>query len=307
MKKLALAVSVLAISAVGASAADMAPAPLYTKAPPIEVAPACVWCGWYVGGSVGYAGSESTSVNSSSSVVATNPNLNSPASAAAVAALTTGIPVGSQKGIIGGGQFGYNFQSGLFVAGFEADIQGLSGRATGTSASSVPTAGFPGNASNATLTATNSVNWLGTVRGRIGLAVAPNFLIYGTGGLAYGGVNSSTGINQAFSGPLVVGTGFSGTSLASGNFSETRVGWTVGAGGEWMFTSNWSAKLEYLHYDLGSANYGTTVNNFATAGGPVPVGTLVSTLGQSSSTNFRGNIVRVGLNYKFGGPAVAQY
>jgi outer membrane immunogenic protein len=295
MKKLALAVSVLAISAVSASAADMAPAPVYTKGPPIEVAPACVWCGWYVGGNVGYAQSEPTSVNSSA--VVTNPGilgvLGIPAASAA--ALTTGIPVGSQKGIIGGGQFGYNFQSGLFVAGFEADIQGLSGRATGTSVTSAPLAGFPGSPANATLTAANSVSWLGTVRGRIGLAVEPNFLIYGTGGLAYGGVNSSTGINQSFS-PLGLLTG---TSLASGNFSETRVGWTVGAGGEWMFTSNWSAKLEYLHYDLGSANYGTTVNSSVLG--------LPFTLGQSSSTNFRGDIVRVGLNYKFGGPVVAKY
>jgi outer membrane immunogenic protein len=296
MKKLGLAVSALAISAVSASAADMAPAPVYTKAPPIEVVPACVWCGFYVGGNVGYAGSESTSVNSSA--VVTNPGvLNTLATDAAAAGLTTGIPVGSQKGIIGGGQFGYNFQSGLFVAGFEADIQGLSGRATGTSVTAVPLPLIGGTA-NATLTATNSVNWLGTVRGRIGLAVVPNFLIYGTGGLAYGGVNSSTGINEAVSG---LGGLLTGTSLASGNFSETRVGWTVGAGGEWMFTSNWSAKLEYLHYDLGSANYGTPVNI------SVPVLGATSTLGQSSSTNFRGDIVRVGLNYKFGGPVVAKY
>jgi outer membrane immunogenic protein len=302
MKKLALSVSVLAISTVSASAADLAP--VYTKAPPIEVAPACVWCGFYVGGNVGYAGSESTSVNSSA--VVTNPGVVTPgALAAAEAALGTGIPVGSRNGIIGGGQFGYNFQSGRFVAGFEADIQGLSGRATGTSVTSVLADGgaIPGSA---TLTATNSVNWLGTVRGRIGIAAAPNFLIYGTGGLAYGGVNSSTGINQAFSGPAAAVLGLNGTSLASGNFSETRVGWTVGAGGEWMFTSNWSAKLEYLHYDLGSANYGTTVNNFAT-GGITLAGTLLYTLGQSSSTNFRGDIVRVGLNYKFGGPVVAKY
>src|SRR5580692_7899731 len=145
----------------------------------------------------------------------------------------------------------------------------------------------------------NSVNWLGTVRGRIGIAAAPNFLIYGTGGLAYGGVNSNTGIHEAFSGADAAVLGLNSTSLASGNFSETRVGWTVGAGGEWMFTSNWSAKLEYLHYDLGSANYGTTVNSSVLG--------LPFTLGQSSSTNFRGDIVRVGLNYKFGGPVVTQY
>jgi outer membrane immunogenic protein len=301
MKKFALAVSVLAISAVSASAADMAPAPVYTKAPPIEVAPACVWCGWYVGGNVGYSQSESTSVNSSAMV--TNPGILGGLGAPAIVAagLGTGIPVGSQKGIIGGGQFGYNFQSGRFVAGFEADIQGFSGRATGTSVTAFSVVGIiPGSA---TLTATNSVNWLGTVRGRIGLAVAPNFLIYGTGGLAYGGVNSSTGINEAFTGPTAAAIGINGTFPASGNFSETRVGWTVGAGGEWMFTSNWSAKLEYLHYDLGSANYGTPVNNFTVIGPP----TLLYTLGQSSSTNFRGDIVRVGVNYKFGGPVVAKY
>jgi outer membrane immunogenic protein len=144
------------------------------------------------------------------------------------------------------------------------------------------------------------------VRGRIGIAVVPNFLIYGTGGLAYGGVNSSTGINQV----LPLAPGFDGSFPASGNFSQTRVGWTVGAGGEWMFTSNWSAKLEYLHYDLGSANYGTSVSNFFNAAGVagLPVGTLLYTLGQSSSTqSFRGDIVRVGLNYKFGGPVVAKY
>ena len=304
MKTLALAVSVLAISAVSASAADMAPAPLYTKAPPIEVAPACVWCGFYVGGNVGYAGSEPTSVNSSAAVTSVSSEFVPLAAMAAAAGLTTGIPVGSQKGIIGGGQFGYNFQSGRFVAGFEADIQGLSGRATGTSVTAFSAAGIlPGSA---TLTAANSVSWLGTVRGRIGIAVVPNFLIYGTGGLAYGGVNSSTGINQAFSGADAAVLGLNSTSLASGNFSETRVGWTVGAGGEWMFTSNWSAKLEYLHYDLGSANYGTPVNNFST-GVLFPVGTPLYTLGQSSSTNFRGDIVRVGLNYKFGGPVVAKY
>jgi outer membrane immunogenic protein len=161
----------------------------------------------------------------------------------------------------------------------------------------------PTNA-NATLTAANSVNWLGTVRGRIGIAAAPK-LIYGTGGLAYGGVNSSTGINQTIL--TIGGAGTNGTFPASGNFAETRVGWTVGAGGEWMFTSNWSAKLEYLHYDLGSANYGTTVSNFAVAGGDILPGTLLYALGQSSSTNFRGDIVRVGINYKFGGPVVAKY
>jgi outer membrane immunogenic protein len=142
------------------------------------------------------------------------------------------------------------------------------------------------------------------VRGRIGLAVAPNFLLYGTGGLAYGGVSSSTGISEAFAGPATRGA--TGTFPALGSFSQTRAGWTVGAGGEWRFTGNWSAKFEYLHYDLGSATYGTTVSNFGVA--PGPVGNLFYTLGQTSSVSFRGDIVRVGLNYKFdAAPVVAKY
>jgi outer membrane immunogenic protein len=296
MKKLALAVSILVVSAVSASAADLAP--VYTKAPPIEVAPACVWCGFYVGGNVGYAGSESTSVNSSA--VVTNPGivggLGAPALAAA--SLGTGIPVGSQRGIIGGGQFGFNFQSGRYVAGFEADIQGLSGRATGASMNSVP---VPGSAANGALTATHSADWLSTVRARIGWAVVHDFLLYGTGGFAFGGVHSSTNINQTFSGELGDELG-SGT--ASGNSSEVRFGWVVGAGGEWMFARDWSAKLEYLHYELGSTNNGTPVSNVTE-----DIGTPLFTLAQSSSTNFRGDIVRFGVNHTFDWdrPVVAKY
>jgi outer membrane immunogenic protein len=284
-----------------ASAAD-----LPMKAPPLAAAPPCVWCGFYVGVNAGYAGSESTSVNSVATVTSAaglGGNLIFPAAAAA--ALTTPISVGNGNGFIGGGQVGYNFQASNFVAGIEADIQGLSGRGTGTVVTSVPIPVFQSFA-NATLTATNSVNWLGTVRGRIGLAVAPNFLLYGTGGLAYGGVRSSTGISEAIAGPGAVGSGLNGTFPALGSFSQTRAGWTAGAGGEWMFNGNWSAKLEYLHYDLGSATYGTTVSNFTVA--PSPPGILLYTLGQTSTTSFRGDIVRVGLNYKFGAaPVVAKY
>ncbi len=181
----------------------------------------------------------------------------------------------------------------------------MSGRGSETVLTSVPITGFLASA-NAALTASNAVNWLGTLRGRIGIAVVPNVLLYGTGGLAYGGVSSSTSISEAFAGPAA--TGITGTFPALGNFSQTRAGWTAGAGGEWMFSGNWSAKFEYLHYDLGSASYGTTVSNFATAGAIVPAGTLVYTLGQTSTASFRGDIVRVGLNYKFGGaPLVAKY
>src|SRR5207237_3144622 len=175
---------------------------------------------------------------------------------AAATGLNASIPA-HRDGFIGGGQIGYNWQAGNFVAGVEADIQWLSGRGSGTVATSIPLPTFPGNFINTTLAATNSVDWLGTLRGRAGFTLAPAFLIYATGGLAYGEAKSSTAINQVLVGPATGGANAPYASVA--NFSETRVGWTAGAGGEWMFSGNWSAKLEYLHYDLGSVSYGANL------------------------------------------------
>jgi outer membrane immunogenic protein len=289
------------LASLAASGADMP-----VKAPVPAPVPAVSWTGFYAGVNAGYAWSEDTSVNSRARVIF-DPGLIDPtAPTTAGAALTTPIPVGNGNGFIGGGQIGYNYQVRDFVAGIEADIQWLSGRGSGTIAVSAPLTLFPGNFTNASLTATNSVDWLGTVRGRVGLTITPSLLVYGTGGLAYGGVSSSTSLGEAFAGPVV--TGATGTFPSFASFSQTRTGWTAGTGAEWMFSGNWSAKLEYLHYDLGSASYSTTVSNFAVAGAPFPVGTLLYTLGQTSSTTFRGDIVRVGLNYKFGvPPMVAKY
>jgi outer membrane immunogenic protein len=66
-----------------------------------------------------------------------------------------------------------------------------------------------------------------------------------------------------------------------------------------MFAPNWTTKLEYLYYDLGSASYATGA--YDSVFGAVTVATR-------TSTRFEGNIVRVGLNYKFGvGPTLANY
>jgi outer membrane immunogenic protein len=134
----------------------------------------------------------------------------------------------------------------------------------------------------------------------VGVTPTANLMIYSTGGLAYGGVRSNSQTN------------FGGTDAnlipgaTSGSFSDTRFGWTVGGGFEWMFASNWTAKLEYLYYDLGSVSYPTG----ATVVDPSLAGTLPGaqeTVATRTSTRFEGNIVRVGLNYKFGGPVVAKY
>lgn len=127
----------------------------------------------------------------------------------------------SPSGVLGGIQAGYNWQSGQFVFGAETDLQ-LTG-ANDTFA--------PYKFSNP---------WFGTLRGRAGVALN-NILLYGTVGLAYGGIEGQrNGLTE----------------------DKTHVGWTAGVGMEVGFTPNWSAKVEYLYMDLSSRAYTITgVNN----------------------------------------------
>ena len=135
------------------------------------------------------------------------------------------------------------------------------------------------------------------------LVVAPSFLLYATGGLAYGGARSDTTIAQSLT---ITNINPLPSTLTSGSFSQTRVGYAVGAGGEWMLSSNWSAKLEYLYYDLGSATYATGGIASDISGTVLP-DNGVAAVATSSKVRFNDNIVRVGVNYHFGGPAASQY
>jgi outer membrane immunogenic protein len=293
MKRIVLAATLVALGSASALAADL-PARTYAKA---QAAPAYNWSGWYGGVNAGWVGGAG-GVSNDASIVSTGTE---PISAEAMARGATNNTTGASSGFIGGGQFGYNYQfSPLFVAGFEADIQGLTG-AHKRSSSIIPLLDHDGNfVTNSTTT--RDLSYLGTLRARMGVLVAPSFLLYATGGLAYGGVKSDTTIAQS-----VTNTDRPPPStLTSGSFSGTRVGYVVGAGGEWMLSSNWSAKLEYLHYDLGSATYAT--GGLANDVGPTSLrGFDTAAVATSSKVRFNDNIVRVGVNYHFGSPAVSQY
>ena len=296
MKKLLLTgITLTAVIAGPAMAADLA-------APAVVVVPAS-WTGLYVGVNAGYAWSQNNPVDSVGTPNFANPFLlaSTAGLAASVAGVTTSVPVGKSNGFIGGGQIGYNYQFNNIVAGIETDFQGLSSRGSGTTANTLPFPGFPGNVDNTTLTASKSVNWLGTLRGQLGFTITPAVLIYGTGGLASGGVRSSTAIGQQLVGPEMVFINDPYGSVAS--IGQARVGWAAGAGAAWLVAANWNAKIEYLHYDLGSVTYTGTMSNIA-----VPPGGTFYNLGATSSTRFSGDIIRVGLNYKFGyAPVVAKY
>ncbi len=218
--------------------------------PPV---PVFTWTGFYIGANAGGA-------------FRVNNNFNN----------TTfpGFPFASNNGgnnnarFVGGGQAGINWQISQFVLGVEGDGQALIGSTNSTF--------FGVNNGNRT-------QFLGTVRGRGGIAF-DRFLVYGTGGVAFG-----TG--PSFNNPFL----FGGPFFVNNNANNTnwRVGYAVGAGVEYAFLNNWSVKLEYLYTDLGRVN-----NN-----GFVAV---------NNNWRERNHIIRAGLNYKFdwfGAPApvVARY
>jgi outer membrane immunogenic protein len=272
----------------------------YNKAPPyIPPPPPPLWTGFYVGVNAGGTfGGDNTVYISGAPLFAAPTFINESAVGALLATSSTSINNG---GFIGGGQVGYNYQfNPSIVVGLEADIQGVAG--SSSTANSVGFSGVPAFLSETAVggvTVTKSLDYLGTVRGRLGWLVTPVWLIYGTGGLAYGGVNSSTSIVQSNSG-IFVGD-VTASSFGTGTFSDTHVGWTVGGGVEWLFLPNWSAKVEYLYYDLGTVSYGVSPLVANAPGFPQPTWIVAA----QASTRFDGHIARAGVNYHFNWPAPA--
>lgn len=304
-----------------ALAADRHAAPALPPAPMLPASPPPpLWSGFYVGLNAGGAWSDNTTVALGSGplwVASDNPGPSPPApphyAAAAVQGATGALLTGGSAGFIGGGQIGYNYQPGFagdsLLVGLEADIQGVAGLAgAGNSLTNVPVYGpnVFNDAISGVFAARKSLDYLGTVRGRLGYIVAPTLLVYGTGGLAYGGVNLGVAGVQSLNPPYA---GFVLSGPGAANFSDTRAGWTAGGGVEWMFMRGWSAKVEYLYYDLGSirANLGGTTSTLTGAGAADGLKWATAT---QAVARFNGNIVRAGVNYHFnwgGEPVVASY
>jgi outer membrane immunogenic protein len=258
MKKLVISSLGLVAFSLPALATDLA---LPYKAPPPPIpAPAILgWTGFYVGATAGWLGSENNNVT------------NAGGGGLGIIAGLGGIPgtIGvSHSGYTGGVEVGYNWQAGPnWVLGVEEDFQGVDANGNATFAS-------PGNVAFPPISTiyTRNLNWIATVRGRIGFLSSPGLLWYGTGGLAYG---------QTRFGSIAACSCSTEGNVAS-NISP---GWTAGAGVEWRFAPAWSMKAEYLHVDLGTQTNTIAVN------APF-VGTLTSSVRETD------DIVRFGLNYK---------
>jgi outer membrane immunogenic protein len=235
MNKMTLAFAALLGTTAHAAAADL-PSRAYAPAP-VYAAPMFTWTGFYIGLNAGYGGDKNTySINGFGNVL--------------------GI---SSGGFIGGAQIGYNYQfaGSAFVLGLEADLQATN---------------IESKVSILGISLGSKLDYLGTVRGRLGYAFTDRALLYVTGGLAYGRVKSNIANIITFGG--------------------SNTGWTAGAGIEYALTQNWSLKTEYLYVDLG------TKNSLLVPG---------LTIGVKSHEH----IVRAGLNYRFawGAPSavVAKY
>jgi outer membrane immunogenic protein len=225
------------------------------------------WTGFYIGGNVGGAWADADLRGKDEQIPGFAID-NAAVSAAASRDLDA-------DGFIGGGQVGFNGQSGAWVWGLEADFQGLD-----LDASNRKTYLFPSTPTTFfTINQSVEMNWLVTVRPRLGYTFGRS-LIYATGGLAVGDVEFAA--NNLFIPP----------NVERARISETNVGWTIGGGWEQAFGDRLSFKIEYLFVDLGDT--GTKSGVFIP---PSPPG-FTNTF--THSVDVTENIVRAGVNYRFG-------
>jgi outer membrane immunogenic protein len=260
MKKSLLAgIAFAALIAAPAMAADLGvhPAPSY-KAPPPPVAAVYGWTGCYVGVEGGGAWGRS------------HHEAVTPGSFATSTGNTRIAGDFDISGGLAGGTVGCNFQlGGAWVLGIEGDGSWVSKSGSVNDISP---------SFNPAYTSGTKEKWLATGRARLGMAVNPWVLLYGTGGFAGAGVEADV-------------TPPGGPTFAE---TKTRWGWTAGAGVEYAFTGNLSAKLEYLYVQLQGSSYFDVI----------PAGcNCVS----RSDVSVNDHIVRAGLNWRFGAPLAARY
>jgi outer membrane immunogenic protein len=249
---------------VSAHAADL---PMKAAPMPAQV---WSWTGFYVGAHAG-AGWGTTETTLTSIAVP------------GVGVGAVGLPLAqnSRSGFLGGGQVGYNYQSGWAVFGIQGDIAGMDVKGTTPCIIAI--------------SCTSKSDWLATATGRIGGVVADRALIYIKGGGAWMHNDQSATVSAA--GGLGLG-GLGGGALTSA--SSTAQGWLLGFGTEYAFSSNWSAFLEYDYIDFQGKNVAFPLNGAL----GFPAGSVIN-----ADVVNKLSIAKVGVNYKFGwgSSVVAKY
>jgi len=247
---LSFAVAIL-IGGAAAHAADLGVRPAYSPPPP--PVPVMSWTGFYLGGNGGFGGDKFQYPFT----------VGGPIPALGITAATSGTSSLTSSGFLGGGQAGFNWQAApTWVIGAEGDFDAANIEGKANTSATV----FSGSVGT-------TLDWFGTVRGRVGFLVTPSALFYGTGGWAYGRTTSSA--NAA-------GLGLG----ATGSVGHDKNGWTAGGGLEYAFNQWLSFKTEYLFLDLGT----DSLVNGTVAGVPFSV---------SEKTTV--HTVKAGINVRFGG------
>jgi outer membrane immunogenic protein len=214
------------MAAIGLVAAANAAHAADLSPPPLAPAPYS-WTGIYIGLNAGYADTKLTETVSGGG----------------------GSGTASIPGGIGGFQMGYNYQTGAAVLGFEADFDG-------TMETKSITAGIASG--------TAQIPWIGSLRGRIGIAF-DRFLLYATAGGAATQLVSTVNVG----------------AIGSSSTKFTHGAWTAGAGLEAAITDNLSARVEYLYIDTGNFDIAQVGPPFASVTG-----------------RLQDNLVRAGVNYR---------
>ena len=183
-----------------------------------------------------------------------------------------GLSNDQSKGFAAGGTLGFNLQARSFVYGLEADLSWLSNKSTYVDPNGAINNFYPSE--------TNRLNDLGTVRGRLGLAVDRS-LFYFTAGLAFGEVANSVQYNSLK---------FPTFNVPSYNVDSTRFGWVVGSGLEYAISPSWTMKGEAIYAQLNTV----TASWVSPGSQSFPANAVYNTRFNTSVA-----LIRAGLNYKF--------
>lgn len=238
-------------------------------------APTPLWSGFYAGAQIGYGFGDT--------------NYRGSAVAPGVGTFVTSPFSVDNDGLIGGLHVGYNQQYNQFVLGVEADADFA--RIRGETRVNAPTLVLPAlglvgpAAVDGYLFFRTEINWTASLRARVGVLFTPNLLGYVTGGVALGGIENAAA--RFFTAPPTV--------WGDSN-SETRLGWTVGAGMEWAFARNWSIRAEYRYYHFG-------VNKFTRTNAPLSLLAQFIGVPPDATINHRFSTtlhtLRAGVSYRF--------
>ena len=274
MKRLAISAVMLATLAGPAFAADL---PVKAPAPP---PPVFNWTGFYIGANAGGAVSLPSGTSDFQDTLGP----------------IDGNPFGNPQQFssanwsgLGGFQAGYNWQvNPLWVLGVEVDWDWMRTKYSFCRQTDIGSTACVDNGDGFE-TIASQTDWIGTARVRAGVTL-DGILLYGTGGAAWGKVDTT--LSQT----CLVGPGCGANSLTPVATSSTtttyRVGWVAGAGVEYALGANWSVKGEWLYVNLGKINSAlSTVGNDG-----VNTGTQTTLWSRTEAYD----IVRVGLNYRFG-------